>query len=61
MTRIGTEHNRTLLNRFKHGVNHGWYVVSREGMLGPYLIRQEAVSVLEHHKKIQLYNETRDG
>jgi len=61
MTRIGTENNRTLLNRFRHVVDHGWYVISREGMLGPYLGRQEAVTILEQHKKVQLYSESRDG
>jgi hypothetical protein len=61
MTRIGTENNRTLLNRFRHVVDHGWYITSREGVLGPYLVRQEAVTVLDQHKKVQLYNESRDG
>jgi len=59
MTRIGTEDNRTLLNRFRHVVNRGWYVTSREGVLGPYLARQEAVLKLENHKKVQIYSESR--
>lgn len=57
MNRSGTEQGRFLLNRFRHVVNRGWYVESREGMLGPFILREEAVNLLEQHKKIQLSNE----
>lgn len=41
--------NRISLNRIFHIVNHGWYVESREGSLGPYLNYQEARRSLQHH------------
>jgi hypothetical protein len=47
---------RRALNRF-YLQEDGWYVQSREGLLGPFSRREDAVAHLERHKR--LHRQTR--
>lgn len=48
---------RRALNRFFLR-DEGWYVQSREGLLGPFARREDAAAQLERHKR--LHSQSRD-
>ncbi|MCC6206895.1 MAG: hypothetical protein IT488_01900 [Gammaproteobacteria bacterium] len=50
MNGIARSTRRQTLNRY-YLKNGKWYVESREGVLGPFVRREEAVAHLEKHKR----------
>ncbi len=54
MKRVGSEKNRIMVSRIRHAVNFGWYVVCREGVIGPFIPRQVAVEAMNKYKKLKM-------
>ncbi len=46
MVLVRCRENRRSLNRLEHVARRGWYVATREGMLGPFFFYDEAQDVV---------------